>query len=61
MQTAMHINVANEIWESSVYVSKTPQILNLLFKTTSYPHGGYVSRHESITLQLPRLHKTLFT
>lgn len=49
------------MWESSVYVSKTPQILNLLFKTTSYPHGGYVSRHESITPQLPRLHKTLFT
>lgn len=57
----MRINVANEMWESSVYVSKTPQILNLLFKTTSYPHGGDVSRHESITPQLPWLHKTLFT
>lgn len=61
MQTAMHINVANEIWESSVYVLKTPQILNLLFKTVSYPHGGYVSRRESITPQLPQLHKTMFT
>lgn len=50
MQTKIHINIANEIWESYIYVIKTPQVLNPQFKTTSFPNLGYVSWHESITL-----------
>lgn len=61
MQTNVHINVANEMWESCVCVFKVPQTLNPQFETTSYPNLSYVSWHESITLKLPWLHKTLFT
>lgn len=62
MQTKIHINIANEIWESYIYVFKALHIQNPQLKTTSsHLNLGYVSWHESITLQLPWLQKTLFT
>lgn len=50
MQAKIHINIANEIWESYIYVIKAPQVLYSQFKTTSFPNLGYISWHESITL-----------
>lgn len=50
MQTKIHINIANEIWESYIYVFKAPHFQNPQFKTTFHLNLGYVSWHESITL-----------
>ena len=43
MQAKIHINTANEIWESYIYIIKAPQVLNPQFKTTSFPNLGYIS------------------